>query len=367
MGVPSELRYAWRSLRRRSAYSLTCALTLALVLGANSAIFTVANATLLRPMPFAARGPVVHLFANPPGTTDVLQRNPLQQMEVPRIRTGAHTIARLEGFFPQERVLTLAGEPEVAPCAAVTPGLLAMLAAPVAQGRAFTAAEGEPGHPVAIVTDAFWRTVLGSKPVLGTALVIDGQPHTIVGVLSPAFAVPFLPAQVLTPLVVSADPKPRQPALSVVSLAELVPGATIEQARDELTGIYRELSREFPKTHTYWTIGVETAREWQYGALRTPLLMLLAAAGLVLLIGCANLANLTSADATARAHELSLRVALGASVADLVRLHVAELLILAAAGLVPGLLLARAAVPVLLAINPTVAQSIGDVAIDWRV
>ena len=95
--MPSEIRRAWRSLLQRKAYFLTCAATLTLVLGANAAMFAVVNATFVRPMPFAARGPIVHLYAQPPGTTAVLQRNPLQQMEVPRLRAGARTLARLEG------------------------------------------------------------------------------------------------------------------------------------------------------------------------------------------------------------------------------------------------------------------------------
>ena len=363
----ADLRHAWRSLRRRPAYVLTCATTLALVLGANAAIFAVVNATLLRPMPFAARGPVVHLFAQPPGTTSVLQRNPLQQMEVPRLRERARTLARLEGFYPFERVVTIGGEPGVARGAAVTPGLLTMMDAPIALGRSFTTSEGEPGHFVALITDRYWRDTLGAQPVLGTSLILDDQPHTIVGVLSPWFAVPFLDAQVFTPLVPSAEPKPRAPALTVVGLAELAPGVSIEQARDELTTIYSQFAQEFPRTHTYWTIGVQDAREWQYGPMRAPLLMLLAATAVVLLIACVNIGNLTSAHAVARSGELSLRLALGASKGDLLRLHVAELLIVCVAGLVPGLLLARAAVPALLAINPTIAQTLGAVTIDWRV
>ena len=99
---------------------------------------------------------------------------------------------------------------------------------------------------------------------------IDGQPHTIVGVLSPGFAVPFLDAQVFTPLVLDAEPKPRAPPLTVVGLAELAPGVSIEQARDELTTIYGQFAQEFPRTHTDWTIGVQDAREWQYGSMRAP-------------------------------------------------------------------------------------------------
>jgi putative ABC transport system permease protein len=152
-----------------------------------------------------------------------------------------------------------------------------------------------------------------------------------------------------------------------VGLAELAPGVSIEQVRDELTSISAELAREFPRTHAHWTLGAQDAREWQFGSLRAPLLLLLAAAACVLLIACVNLANLTSAHAVARAGELRLRLALGASRRDLLRIHLAELLIVCVAGLIPGLLLARAAVPALLAINPKIAQTLGTVTIDWRV
>jgi len=362
-----ELRHAWRSLLRRKAYLMACAGTLGLVLGANAAMFAVVNATMLRRLPFATSGPVVQLFGQPPGTTTVLQRNPLQQMEVPRLRERARTLARLEGFYLFERVVTLAGEPVVATGATVTPGLLRMMAVPISQGRSFTAGEEEPGHFVALITDRYWRETLGSGSVLGTSLIIDDQPHTIVGILSSAFAVPFLDADVFTPLVASPEPVGRAPARTVVALAELAPGVSIERAREELMTISRQLAQEFPRTHAHWTLGAERVRDWLYGSMRAPLLMLMAATGLVLLIACVNIANLTSAHAVARSGELSLRLALGASTRDVLRMHLAELLIVCLAGLIPGLLLARGAVPALLATNPTIARTLGEVAIDWRV
>ena len=258
--LTTELRQAWRSLLHRKAYFVTCAATLTLVIGANAAVFAVVNATMFRPLPFATRGPVVQLFAQPPGTSSVLQRNPLQQMEVPRIRERARTLARLEGFYVSERVVTRAGEPDVVQAAAVTPGLLTMMAVPIAYGRSFEPSEGEAGHFVALVTDRYWRDTLGSRDVLGTSLLIDDQPHTIVGVLAPTFAVPFLPAQVFTPLVASPEPV-RAPPRSVVGLAELAPGVSIEQARGELTTISGQLAQEFPQTHAHWNIGAEHARE----------------------------------------------------------------------------------------------------------
>jgi putative ABC transport system permease protein len=362
-----ELRQAWRSLLHRKAYFLTCAATLTLVLGANAAMFAVVNATMLRPMPFATAGEVLYLYAQPPGSTSVADRNPLQQMEVPRLRERARTLARLEGLYPSERVVTRGGEPGVVQAAAVTPGLFTMMAAPISVGRSFQESEGEPGHFVAMITDRYWRDTLGAGNVLGSSLVIDDQPHTIIGILAPTFAAPFINAQIFTPLVASAEPQPRAPPRSVQGLAELAPGASIDQARDELATISRQLAQEFPRTHNGWTIGTQTAREWQYGAMRPALLMLFAATAFVLLIACVNIANLTSAQVIARSGELSLRLALGASKADVLRVHLAELLIVCASGLIPGLLLAWAAVPALLAIDPTIARTLGAVTIDWRV
>jgi predicted permease len=362
-----ELKQAWRSLLQRKAHFFTCAATLALVLGANAAIFAVVDATMLRPMPFATSGEVVHLFGQPPGTTSIPQRNPLQQMEVAHLRERARTLARLEGFYLTERVVTRGQQPGVERTAAVTPGLLPMMAAPIEQGRSILQSEGEPGHFVAVITDRYWRDTLGSGSVLGSPLVIDGQPHTIVGVLAPAFSAPFLDAQIFTPLVVSREPQPRGPPRTVVALAELAPGASVAQARDELASISRRLAEDFPRTHTGWALGVEPAREWQYGSMRAALLMLFAATAFVLLIACVNIANLTSAQAIARSGEFALRLALGASKGDVLRLHLAELLIVCASGLVPGLLLASAAVPALLATDPAIARTLGVVSIDWRV
>ena len=363
----TDLRHAWRSLLQRKAYFFTCASTLTLVLGANAAIFAVVNATLLRPMPFATQGEVLQLFDQPPGTTSVLQRNPLQQMEVTRLRQSARTLARIEGFLVSERVITRNGKPDVAQTAAVTPGLLPMMAAPIAQGRSFIESEGGPSQFVAIVADRYWRDTLGGGDVLGASLVIDNQPHTVVGILSPSFAAPFVNASIYTPLYVNPEPGPRAPPKSVIGLAELAPGATIEQVRDELAAISKQMSQDFPRTHNGWTYGAVTAREWQYGAIRPALLMLFAATAFVLLIACVNIANLTSAQAIARSGELSLRLALGATRADLLRIHLAELLLVGASGLIPGLLLAWAAMPALLAIDPTFARTLGPIQIDWRV
>jgi hypothetical protein len=209
-----ELRQAWRSLLRRKPYFLTCAATLTLVLAASAAMFAVVNATMLRPMLFATKGEVVHLFSQPPGTTSVPQRNPLQQMEVPRLRERVRTLARLEGFFTPERVITLNREPDVAQTASVTAGVLSMMAAPIAQGRAFLESEGQPRQFVAIALGAIAGLAggaalcallarsmenVGTINVLNTGLAIGLI--SIVGIAAaclPALQVPRMhPAQVL--------------------------------------------------------------------------------------------------------------------------------------------------------------------------
>ena len=296
-----ELRQAWRSLLQRKAYFLTCAATLTLVLGANAAMFAVVNATMLRPMPFATRGEVLHLFVAAAGHHDrVCSAIRLQQMDLPQLRERARTLARLEGFLLSERVVTLNGEPGVAQAAAVTPGLLPMMAAPVGQGRSFLESEAQPGHFVALVTDRYWRDTLGSASILGTALVIDGQPHTIVGILSPSFAVPFIDAQIFTPLYANPEPQPRAPPLSVVTFADWAPGASSRRLATSWRRSPARCRRSFRRTHNGWIHGAQTAREWQYGSMRAPLLMLFAATAFVLLIACVNIANLTSAQAIAR-------------------------------------------------------------------
>jgi putative ABC transport system permease protein len=364
--LPMDLLHAWRSLLRRRAYYFTASSTLALVLGANAAIFAVVSATLLRPMPFAAGDRVVNLFMSPPGMADVSQRNPLLQMDLTRFRERARTMKRIEGFLRADRVVLRGAEPTVVPGAAITPGLIEMMQIRVALGRAFLPEEGEPGHDVVLVTDGYWRRELGEGPV-GTSIVVDGRPHTLVGVLADNFPENIVTGDVFVPLVANAAPAPRNISRYVVTFAELADGASIAAAADEAREISRQLGREFPPTHNGWTGSAQSAREWLYAQVRAPILMLFAATTFVLLIACANLANLTSAHAAAGAADLSLRVALGATRVDVLRLQFAELLIVSVTGLIPGLLLAAGAVPALLAIDPVAARSLGSISIDWRV
>lgn len=363
----ADFLQARRALSRRPAYFFTCAATFALVLAANAAVFAVVSATLLLPMPFEAGDRVVQLYMLPPGLTGVHQRNPLQQMDYLRVRERARTMTRVEGYLPAERVVIENREPAVVKTAYVTPGLMAMMGADAAAGRVIDAADAEPGRQAAVLSYAYWQRAFGGEDVLGRTLTIDGAAHVITGVAAPGFPPPFLEADVFTALVPSAEPLARNPSRSVVTVAELVDGATVDQAHDETRELVRQLSVDYPATHGGWTGGAQTARQWQYGSARAPVLVLFGASALVLLIACINVAGLTSAQSAARARDMALRLALGASRADLLRVQIAELVIVALAGAVPGLLFARAAVPALLALDPVTARLLGPVSIDWRV
>jgi putative ABC transport system permease protein len=362
----ADLLHAWRSLMRRRAYFLTCAATFALVLGANAAIFAAVSATLIRPLPFTAGDRIVKLYMLPPGMSEAHQRNPLQQMDLVRFRERTRTMKRIEGFLRAERVVTGAGEPALVRAAAVTPGLLEMMGITTVSGRVFRPEEASPGGTVAMVTERYQRS-RGTEGAVGSTLTIDGTSYTIVGVTPEGFPPPFLEADVFIPLVADPTPTGRNPLRSVVAIAELADGATVAQASEEADRIVRDTARELPRTHGGWTGGAQPMREWLYGAMHAPILVLFGAAGLVLLIACANIASLTSAQAASRAGDLALRIALGASRADVLRLQILELVIVALGGAIPGLLLADYALPVLLAIDPAAARTLGPVSIDWRV
>ena len=216
-----------------------------------------------------------------------------------------------------------------------------MIAAPVEQGRTFLESEAQPGQFVALITDRYWRDTLGSASVLGyAARDRRSTSHDRRGPLAVVRRAVHRRADLHAAL-----REPRAAAARAAAFGgDLRRAGAGRVARAGPRRARHDLQADVPgvsASHSGWVLGAQTAREWQYGSMRAPLLMLFAATAFVLLIACVNIANLTSAQAIARAGELSLRMALGASQRDVVRFHLAELLIVCASGLVPGLLLAR--------------------------
>jgi putative ABC transport system permease protein len=367
----ADLLYAFRTLVRRPAYATACIATLALVIGANAAIFAVVNATLLRPVAFAAGERTLYIYLNPPGRTDVQSRNPLHPVDLVRFRERSRTISRFEAFTPREKSLTGNAEPEVVKGALVTHGLFTMMGVVPALGRAFRAEEDRPQGGVAILSHGLWqRRFGGDEEVLGSRVLLDGEPHVVVGIMPPDFPPPFIDAEVFTPFGIT-DAFVASPANNmstyVATFGELREGATVQQASEEIDAMTRQLAAEFPRSHHGWSGGAWPVRQYLYGEMRLALIVLMGATLAVLLIACANIANLTLAQALGRRTELAVRLALGAGARDVLRLQAIEILIISLAGAAIGLLLARAAVPALLALSPDTRNSLGTVPIDWRV
>jgi putative ABC transport system permease protein len=360
-----------RSLVRRPAYLGACVVTLGLVIGANAAIFAVVNATLLRPVPFTAGERTLAIYLNPPGTSEVRHRNPLHPIDLVRFREESRAFSRFEAFTPREKALTGGDEPEVVKGALVTHGFFEMMGVAPRLGRPFGAEEDQPQSGVAILSHGMWqRRFAGDPAVIGSRIVLDGLPHEVVGVMPPDFPPPFLDAEVFTPFGITnafvADPA-NNLSTYVVTMGELREGATLQQARAEIDAMTRQLAQEFPRTHGGWSGGAWPVREYLYGEVRLAVIVLMCATGAVLLIACANIANLTLAQALGRRSELALRLALGASRGDLIRLQAIESVLVSGMGAALGLALAHAAVPALLALSPDSRNTLGDVAIDWRV
>src|ERR1043166_9660620 len=305
-----DLRYGWRALRRAPAFTTVAVATLALAIGANSAVFTVVNGVLLQPLPFRDPGrlfAVSHLpadlpFELPPGVDDRLYLE---------YRRHVARFDRVTGYQRQELTLSGVGDATRLPGARADASFFEVLGVQPALGRAFRAAEDQAGADrVAILSDRLWRTRFNGDPaILGKTITLDGIPRTVVGVMPPGFAFPAA-SQVWTPLALRLDPGN---AFLVPVIGRLRADATPEQARSELEAIARAMPPD-PRAGGIKTVTrIIPLKDTLIGNVRTALLVLAGAVAFVLLIACANVANLLLICAATRRHELAGRLAPGAS------------------------------------------------------
>ena len=356
-----------RILAKRPGLAAGRVLTVTLVVAAVSAVFTVANATLLRPLPFPEAGRLVRVYLQPPGTTDLADANPLDAFEFARFRRHVRMLDRFEGIWTAERAVAGDREPESITGGRVSAGFFALLGGDPVAGRVFTEAEADAGAPVVVLGHGFWRRRFGGEPsTIGRSLLIDRVPHTIVGILRPGFEPGFAPSEFWTPLTIPPG-APSMMLKAVQTIARLQPGATAQQAEAELAGLLEGMRQEAPALLGGWTAHAIDLRDAEYGARRPALVMLFAAVVAFALIAVANLANLTLADVMFRRGDFVLRAALGASRFDLVAPEAAQCLVLAAAGGAAGLAGASWLVPAMLSLDPSIAIAGAQLSIDWRV
>jgi putative ABC transport system permease protein len=362
-----DLRYAVRTLGRSPGFTLTAVLTLALGIGANTAIFSVVNAAMLQRMPFESPDRLALVWERSPNGDKANVVNPLNFLDW---RDRNHSFERMAAWFQFGASLTGDGEPEQIDSMIVSDGFFQMLGVRPVLGRWFTPEENLPNAPdVVIVSWELWqRRFGGDAGILGRNLQINHRPQTVVGVMPAGFRFPQTRADFWMPYGLARS-NANQDGRYLSTLARLRPGVSLAAARADMNVLASQLQKEHPQLDTKWGATVVGLREQAIGGVRTPLLVLLAAVGLVLLIACANVANLMLMRAAGRGREIAIRGALGAGGWRIARQLLVESILIGALGGTAGLLMGIGAMRALTAALPdTITYStIKEIRIDTTV
>src|SRR3954470_22529662 len=360
----NDLRFAFRQLRKSPGFTVVAVLTLALGIGANTAIFSVVEGVLLRPLPFPTAERLVRIY-------EALDENGarsatlnLSDRTTSRLREfGRDIFEDVAGGTGGASVVSINGRsaPQTVPAARVTHNFFDVLKFPPAQGRNFTPGEGtDQAANVAIISDDFWRNTLNSRrDVLGSTIVIDGTPRTIVGVMPKAFRHPYR-ASLWLPLALEPDNPSTTNNHYLYGVARLRPGVTPTQAEEAVKRMCAAINRDDPNPANVRAAYIPPLRESFVMDLRPKILVVVGAAICTLLIAAANFAGLLLARVIEREGEFALRAALGASRRRLVRQQLVQALLLALAGTAVGLLIAFWITPMLFALSPEGADATGS-------
>jgi putative ABC transport system permease protein len=338
----SDLRLGLRLLLRNPGFAATAILLLALGIGANTAIFSVVNAVLLRPLPYQDPSRLMQVWHVPPAKSfpgmTTFSVSPANFLDWQRQNTSFEDMAAYGGTL-----LNLGGKdrPESLFGATVAPGFFSILRVPPALGRTFSSDEDRPGQGhVAILSDEVWRNHFGSNPaIVGQDITLNDEPYRVVGVMPPDFKFPSW-AKLWVPTAWTDEKRAVRGNHNYMVVGRLKDGADIRAAQSELSAISTRLEQLYPEDDKGWGAVIIPLRQQLVGDVRPALLVLLGAVAFVLLIACANVANLVLGKILARKREIAIRSALGASRAVILRQVLAETLLLAVIGGALGLLLA---------------------------
>ena len=362
-----DFSVALRSLLRSPGFTVAAVLCLALAIGANTAIFSVIDAVLLRPLPYAQPERLVMLWEQNRQRPD--GRNVVSPANFKDWRAEMKSVADAAAVFSIRSSMTGLGDPVQLPVDAVTASFFRVLGVPPALGRVFTDEDDLPtAATVVVVSDGFWRQRLGGDPnALGRVITLGGSPAEIVGVMPAGFTMPGSTAEIWAPLGLDPSRNYRIGSGRYLNvIGRLAPGATVAQADAELRTIARRLEETYTDFNAGWTATVVSMQDQIVGGTRRTLLVLAGVVAFVLLIACANVANLALARAAARQREIAVRAALGASQWQVMRAQLAESVLVAGMGGALGLLLALWGTTALVAAAPANLPRAAEIGIDGR-
>jgi putative ABC transport system permease protein len=369
-----NIRHSVRALVRTPAYSVAAVITLALGIGANTAVFSVVNGVLLSPLPYKDADRIAILTSHFTGLG--VEDGPISGAEMFDVAQRARAFEEVGAFVRNPGTITgscgtVSCTPERIRTLSATASVFKVFGTQAALGRGFVSEEDVPGRDdVVVLDDGFWRRRFGADPgVIGSTVTLDGVQRVIVGVMPGSFA--FQKADVYVPLALRLDSvELRRSAHNYIGIARLTPATRVERANAEVSALAGVLQRQHPGNYPAqmgFGLKARTLQTWLVGDARRSLLVLFGAVSLVLLIACVNVANLSLARAETRQREVAVRAALGAGRGRLIGELLTESLVLALAGSALGLLLANRGLALLLTVNPRAVPRIDNVHLDATV